>query len=48
MTVEDTRTKKITDLKSFMLRFGRCVDAVLLFELGDPVEPVEALTLIPF
>ena len=33
MTLKDTRTKKIADLKSFMLRVGGSVDAVKLFEL---------------
>ena len=48
MTVEDTRMKKIADVKSFMLRVVGCVDAVKLFELVEQVEPVEAMILIPF
>ena len=48
MTVEDTRMKKIVDLKSFILRVVGCGHALMLFELVELVEPVEALKLIPF
>ena len=46
MIVEDTRMKKIVDLKCFILSVNGCVETVLLFEPVEPVEPVEALNWI--
>lgn len=51
MIVVDTTMKKIIDVQSFILRVVECGDAVLLFELVEPVEavePVDELKLIPF